>query len=68
MDGGNLSVVWSQPVGFMQVVGRERVCGSHCSFEESRSMRKEMLTSVVARKHLHEKSGDRKRKESTIYE
>jgi hypothetical protein len=45
MGGGNLSVVWSQPVGFMQVVGRERVCGSYCSFEESRSMREEMLTS-----------------------
>jgi hypothetical protein len=66
MGGAKFSVVWCQPIGFIQVVERERVCGSQCSFEERRSMRKEVLTSVVARNIYMREVGERKGKESVI--
>ena len=54
---------WRLPVRFIQVVGRERECGS---FEERHSMRKEILTSVVARNIYMREVGERKGKESSI--
>ena len=48
------------------MVGRERECGSQCSFKERHSMRKEILTSVVARNIYMREVGERKGKESVI--
>ena len=49
MGGDKLSVTWCQPIGLMHVVGWEGECGSRRSFEDRRSVRKEILTGAVAR-------------------
>jgi hypothetical protein len=54
---------WHLPVRFIQVVGRETECGS---FEERRSMRKEILTNVVARNIYMREVGEGKGKESAV--
>ena len=54
---------WHLPVRFIQVVGREMECGS---FKERRSIRKEILTSVVARNIYMREVGEGKGKESAI--
>ena len=66
MGGAKFSVVWRQPVRFIQVVGRDRECGSQHSFEERCSMRKDILTSVVARNLYMREVGERRGKESVI--
>jgi hypothetical protein len=43
-------VAWCQPAWLVQVTGRDGECSSQCiSFEESRSVREEILTGAVAR-------------------
>ena len=47
--GDKFSVAWCQPIGLIQVVGREEVCGNQSSSEDRRSVREEILTGVIAR-------------------
>jgi len=54
--------IWS----LYREVGRERECGSQCSFDERRSMRKEIIKSVGVRNIYMKEVGERKGKESAI--
>jgi len=51
-DGDKFSVEWCQPIGLMQVFGRDGECGIRCSFEERSSVREEILTGVKRRNYL----------------
>jgi len=51
-DGDKFSVEWCQPIGLMQIFGREGECGSRCSFEERICLREEILTDVKRRNYL----------------
>jgi hypothetical protein len=48
MGGDKFSVVWCQPVGFIQVVEKERECGSQSNFSERCSVVEEILRGTVA--------------------
>ena len=52
--------------GLYREVGRKRECGSQCRFDERRSMRKDILTSVVVRNIYMREVGERKGKESAM--
>jgi hypothetical protein len=63
--GFKFSGVWCQPVGLMQVAGKEKFCGSQCSCEERRSVREGILHRCGSKKHENiymSKVGDRKGK------
>jgi hypothetical protein len=50
--GDTFSVEWCQPIGLMQVFGREVECGNRCSFEERSSVREEIVTGVKRGNYL----------------